>query len=545
MKRKAAFITLGTRDVQLKMDKLKDSGLELVNQNGKLVVVGEGVDIGVRTAGPCLDQPAQEGRLSLISPRGAGKIIWHHYEKFKKVICLPILDNFLIKIAQDKASWTLVFVYTDQGEESPFSTSDTLYFKKIACRFIEDEYGIRDVEFLDIPVQKEPADIDNQYTSFDAIFRTSQFENLIKDSDEVWLLPQGGLDQVNQALTLQLILHARNKLSLFQQPENQELRELQFASYFLSSLNREIILEKARRYDFAGILEFKNDIPQNLSWLIKITEVAHNILKGDFFKTAPSRRKILNILSCNLKFQPESNAYKLIENYLDWNAKPIAQRPRNKLALLSWYYLLRVACKNNEWEDALAALFRIYEHAISHWMQEHYRGSDPTVLNFEDLRDERLNQDIKAENKNLLEVISKISKQGTLEELKSRGIFLNNPNYRLLAELFNFLREDLFEGYTEELRDRVNTLHRLLQPQTNGAATLRGLRNNMEHRLRRISEEEFMEACRGFCSLDYNLETLEILCGAKGFEFFEELSDTYGAKLGPAYSSAPAHHTSA
>jgi hypothetical protein len=536
---KTAVITLGTRDVQLDKESLKQSGLQLQNLHDKLLVVSGEISCEVREAGPRQDQPAQEGRLSLVKPREAGKVIWEHYEKFRKVICLPILDNFLKKIAQDEASWTLVFIYTDQGEESPHSINDTVYFKDIACRFIQDAYPIRDPAFKEISIQQRPADIDYQYQRFDEIFSKSPYSDLIKKSEKVWLLPQGGLDQVNQALTLQLILHARNKLHLFQQPENQNLREIAFASHFLSSLNREIILDKAKRYDFAGILDFKKDIPQNLSWLITITEIADHILKGKFFQSQHSLKKILNILTCNLKLEPCSNAYKLIENYVKWNEKPIAHRPLKKLTLLSWYYNLHLARKNEEWEDALAAIFRISEHAIKHWMEEHYRGSDPSELDFENLRDERLSQDIKGENKRLMDVIQKISQPGTLEKLKSQEIYLNNPNYRLFAELFNYLREELFEGYTEQLLNQVKKMNELLNPRSDGTPTLRGLRNRMEHRLRRISEEEFMEPFKGWGSIDNLFQTLEILCGAEGFEFFEQLSRSYEENLGPASSSAP------
>lgn len=530
--KKAAFITLGTRDVQLDRHKLEASGGLLQRHNGKLFVNINNLSIEVREAGPRQDQPAQEGRLAIVAPREGGRLILEHWDTLREALCLPLTENFLKKMKEERGHWTILFVYTDQSEDSPHHFNDTLYFKELAKLYVQEKFS-NVKNFSEIAIRENPADIDFQYDSFYKKFKENTFKEIIKESEELWLLPQGGLDQVNQALTLQLILHARNKLRLFQQPENQDLKEIRFAETFLSSINRQIILEKAERFDFKGILEFKNDIPKSLNWLITITELALHILEGKFYDTAPSRKKILNILRANLKLHDDTPEYQLVEKFLTWNSKQREHRPQDTLTLHSWYYLLRVAQHNREWEDVLAFLFRISEHAVAHWIQEHYTDRDRHPLNFQKLCNAQLANNPAAENPELLNVINEISRPGTVQTLRDQNIYLNNPNYLLFAKLFEYLREDLFHGYTEELRRSVQAMNAMLSPQNQGK-TLRGLRNRMEHSLRRISEEEFFDAFNTKESLNHLLSTLETLCGAHGFMFFERLKHAYHDHLGPA-----------
>lgn len=536
--KKAAFITLGTRDVQLDRHKLEASGGILQRHNGKLFVNINNLSIEVREAGPRQDQPAQEGRLAIVAPREGGRLILEHWDTFREALCLPLIENFLKKM-DEGGHWTILFVYTDQSVNSPHHANDTLYFKELARRYVQEKFSIVK-NFNEIAIRENPADVDFQYDSFHKKFKENTFKEIIKHSEELWLLPQGGLDQVNQALTLQLILHARNKLRLFQQPENQDLKEIGFASKFLSTINCQIILDKAKRYDFKGILDFKDHTPRSLNWLIKITELAQKLLQGTFYKSAPSRKEILNILENNLKLRGGTPAYDLVEKFLTWNEKKIRERPTEPLMFYSLYYSLRIAYLNEEWEDFLAQIFRISENALSYWMERHYKGSDPPILNFKKLRDENLRNKPEEENQKLLEVLEKICQPCTIQTLRSKKIFLNNPSFHLLAEIFDHLKEELFEGYNDDLRRRIRDIRPILgepSPSQN-SGTLRDLRNKMEHRLGRIQKEDILKVCGSDESnlnknLNNLLETLEILCDARGFEFFEKVVEAYKAELGP------------
>lgn len=528
--KKAAFITLGTRDVQLDRHKLEVSGGLLQRHNGKLFVSINGLSIEVREAGTRQDQPAQEGRLAIVAPREGGRLILEHWHTFREALCLPLIENFLKKMKEESGHWTILFVYTDQSEDSPHRFNDTLYFKELAKLYVQEKFS-NVKNFSEIAIRENPADIDFQYDSFHKKFKENTFKEIIKESEEIWLLPQGGLDQVNQALTLQLILHARNKLRLFQQPENQGLKEIGFASKFLSTINRQIILDKAQRYDFKGILEFKNDIPRELNWLMTLTDLAQHLLEGKFYDTAPSRKKILNILKYNLRLDAGTPAYDLVEKLLTRNEKKITER----LMFLSLYYSLRIAYLNKEWEHFLALLFRISENALSFWMESHYKGSDPPTLNFKKLRDENLRNNPKEENQELLKVLEKISQPCTIQILRDKKIFLNNPSFHLLAKIFEHLKGELFEGYNDDLRRRLREILPILgEPSpSQSCGTLRGLRNRMEHRVGRIQENDIMEVCGSKSNLNNLLETLEILCDAQGFEFFEKVVEAYKAELGP------------
>jgi hypothetical protein len=69
------------------------------------------------------------------------------------------------------------------------------------------------------------------------------------------LLPQGGIDQINHAITLQLIQRFKHKVRLFQQPDGLAPTELSFTHAFLNDLNKQKILKHLEDFQFGLLSE--------------------------------------------------------------------------------------------------------------------------------------------------------------------------------------------------------------------------------------------------------------------------------------------------
>lgn len=277
------IVTLGTREVQFLKEDLKNSGFNVEKtERGANLLTHSSLSEKMLV----IENENYPDYFFPIQPRQAGEMILNNLDLFWSVILFPLITKSLEKIKSDNVTiHEVIVVYTDQkylGSEPSqkrFGLKDTVNYKEILIQFLwKREFIKKDSKLSEIAITNKATDIDFQYEDF-AIKCKSLFEE-IDNINQIFLLPQGGIDQINHALTLQLIQAFGSKVKLWQQAEAEEPKELKFPFLFIQDLNKQKILKHLNDYDFGLIEKMTSDQPN----IEKLSEFANRKLNLDYSK---------------------------------------------------------------------------------------------------------------------------------------------------------------------------------------------------------------------------------------------------------------------
>jgi hypothetical protein len=259
------IITIGTRDVQLTeaaLSQAENTGLLQRNPNPTLRNV---VDLAwsdsenpvqIRT-NPGFDQyylpnvPRKDGETFLTDSR------------WMALLAFPLIEAPLEWLQQEvKVIDQVLTVYTDQtGKEvaEHHLNNDTLHFNTLVHKFLQKHPVTHNAYFDEYCISDEVTNIDYQYNHFE-----QEKQNFLSvnpsEVSHVFLLAQGGIDQINMALTLRLIEHFPGKVRYLHKAEEARTLERDFPTLFIKNLiwgKAKIPLE---RYEF-GTIETLVDNP--------------------------------------------------------------------------------------------------------------------------------------------------------------------------------------------------------------------------------------------------------------------------------------------
>lgn len=243
--------TVGKRDVQINRDRLEENNLTLMNEGKSWYIKDNDTQqlIEIDFPGNSMSSPNQSHYV-IRQPRIGGDIIRFN-QSFLKACDFPIITPVIEKIfLEEKNLKEVKLVYTDQDNIN-YRNGDTLYFSSIITKYLELTYNLDVDEF---GVWNSPADIDIQYADFKHK-RSQANTNLLPPNEEVsliYLLVQGGMDQINFALTLRLMENYRGKLIYLQKPEKDEVIQRQFPIQFIKNLTRNQAIELINNFEFKG-----------------------------------------------------------------------------------------------------------------------------------------------------------------------------------------------------------------------------------------------------------------------------------------------------
>lgn len=253
--RRILVVTTGTRDVQIRLNEgeTADKGLFTyeIPDKGQVSV----------SVFPHADHP---GTMLLTSMRHGCRQLTEDYPFIKDRLIMPIIEPAVKYVLENAGPVDLLlFVVTNQENETVvqrFRDRDTVYLPDLAEKFLHDLYHEDIGEFDTYEVYERITDIDLWYDRFENELRTKKLIEENPGETEVWFMPQGGIDQVNQALTLRLIEHYKN-LKLLQVAENCEPKQLEFPDKFLHNLTRVKARELAKKFHFNEVeaLNISND----------------------------------------------------------------------------------------------------------------------------------------------------------------------------------------------------------------------------------------------------------------------------------------------
>lgn len=437
-------ITFGTSDVQFNQDVVGRHGF-IIAQNGNIFVLKhreKNIEISLR---PNRDR---QNYYLLSSPRIDGEKVYNHIADFLPVIELPLTLPVIKQIRKTDPEliidcWFLVDTNQDKEKvKEQHWKNDTLFVSRIFKAKLQYVFpDEKDEKFKFHTITEELTNIDKQYLDFR---RKCPYIFDLKEEEinQIFLLPQGGIDQINQALTLQLIQAYKTKVKQWQQAEDKEPKELFFVQNFLNDLNKQKIIKHLEDYDFGLIAN--SGFFSSADEIFKLSEFAHSKLNLDY-----------------------ENLDKNCNYYED-------DIPENKAKDL--YLHAKIYYKRGDFGNYLWRLFTLIENL--------YRIEvDKVFGNTENLFNEIRN------NPNDNQWIKMIKKFEGLEDFletrkmnNKKNIEWKTPNKFAYKYIFNFLIDKGFYQIDQKRKDNLNFIFNKCMP-------LLSKRNDIAHYLRPVTKE--------------------------------------------------------
>jgi len=479
------IITIGTREVQFRTHELKKSGF-IFNENGKNYIKHPDIAEELFLVEKNANFP---GFMCCTEPRIAGQKILEYWKYFHKAIETPLITLTIEHILINNPIDIFILIYTDQSDLDMSNpqhlrnfSRDTVYFKTIIRKHLPyfelEEYPEGD---FDIAVSQRATDIDFQYKQF-AVECKSLFENQ-ETINQIFLLPQGGIDQINHALTLQLIQAFGTKVKLWQQSEGKEPNELIFPHLFIEDLNKQKIIKHLHDYDFGFI---DKTITQN-KILFHLAQYANGRLQLKH-----------DIVKCNLDFlndKIDDSFYRLIHSDVE--------NLSDKIKIQDLYVSAKIALLHKDYGDFLWRLFTLSENlilvALNINLSALKKVFNPMIS-------------IEKENNSWVKFLETISPE-LPNYLRRNNIQLNNPNRRAYYFMLKFILKE-----NEALLKRYEKIYSNLEKLTRK-------RNALAHDLRPVKKEDIVILLGPDYGIDGLLVDLDELIGISGYGIFEILRE--------------------
>jgi hypothetical protein len=418
-------ITLGTRDLQFDMEELLRSDIEC---NQKVTEKGI-LSFEINTKNGAIEVN-KDGHLT--SPYHGGKII-SESEELLAYIKWPIIEETLRKYIR-KADKVLL-VSTEQKDAAEYHQKrDTKYFSKLLKKYLIQEYKLDPQNIQEEVICEQVTNIDHLYIKWEDLHKgkKSIFQVNKDQIEHVYLLAQGGIDQINTALTLKLIEYFPNKLTQIQKGEGEPAKELEFPKLFISNLQKHKIQQLLDRYDFNGVFTLSDDE--------RIKQMCH-------------------YADLRLKLQHDQILQNVTLSLIDQQIGNLQSNPQSTFSLE----------KQKITDLYLSAKIDFYRQDYPEFIWKMFTVSENLHRVFiEDALQEKIHSkyyDRSSTGKYNEEFRSFIAKFPKLQDsLYAKGIKIDNPNRRFYNCFLNYLFSRKMFPFSDKITNNLNRAFNLIEP---------------------------------------------------------------------------------
>ncbi len=417
----------------------------------------------------------------LTSPRHDGKLISENYPDFKDILHYPLITPLLNYLSDHQLIFDEVWwVFTNQEKEVPhFQFNDTLHYRTILQKHFQEKFP--SVTYKDYAITEDVKNIDAQYTSF-----YGRALELLKEKEQIaniYLLPQGGIDQINHALTLQLIQLFKEKVHIYQCAEKSAVVELQFTNLFLSDLTKQNIIKHIKDYDF----DKATGIILSNQYLSILSDYA---------------AKRLSLLHKNIDDVNVEEAYKI-----NWTS--LTNLEQKKIKLTDLVYAFKIEMFQGKYNEALIKLFVIAENMYKLRLGNYF-GEDIGLYFNKKLRNK---DDINEPWRNFLKVNFG---EKRFNDLIKKKVIIVNPNTFTEVYLFRWLISD--KGMKFSLNEEeIKRMHGIIED-------MKKERNDIAHSLGSITKKEIdYLLTKKNSSIDELYQFIDTIVETQSFGIFNEI----------------------
>jgi|GEM_PF-2139217 len=286
-------------------------------------------------------------------PRPFGALLLRRYDELAEHIKLPIIQPALDYLFEhERAPEKILLVATDQHNvEEKFLNNDTINYAKFLQKKLPDifrsrGYLLETPQIIAVGKNEKVNFYDSMFKHFLTRIHESEFRTLA-NMEEIFLLPQGGIDAVNNGLLLNAISAWSTKLKMLSVDEREEkCVPVSFVEQMMSVYNKRVASAMIENHNYAALENL--DIPLKVKLIAKYAEAR---LHFDFEEA----QKIL--LSPDLK-----NVQPFIDVQIEDLARLNKERTHDLVREL--YMNARIKYKQKAYVDFLLRFFRIIEELL-------------------------------------------------------------------------------------------------------------------------------------------------------------------------------------
>ncbi len=391
-----------------------------------------------------------------LTPRTAGKIIAEAFEVFAPYLVLPMVQPVVDYIkANNIVINRIILVFTDQEKElkekkiKPFHyNNDTLYFAEIAEMILQKDAYFAHTDFDSYGVFEQVNSYHAQYELF-----AKAKDTLVDDPEieKVYLLPQGGIDSINQSLTLRLIEIYKDKFVQLQKSEDVEVIASEFPAKFLNTLNRQKLQKHLEDYAFQ---------------LIDISLI--------------SDKQVLNL--CQYATKRLSLKHDRLREHVSFLKKKgiIFPLPTDeKTKIIDMYCSAKISGIQKNWGDFLGRMFSFSENFMKLFLHPYL----PNIGGYWKHNN--------GENREWVQALNRLQPD-LAEKLRNSKIKIDNPNRKAYLKIY-------------KIRERESTNKQDIIKICIALESLANLRNGFIHSLRAVEEDDIENALSNY---QFSRETL-------------------------------------
>ena len=467
------FITLGSSEIQLNTGAFGNDAL-MKEGNNLYVDVADIPRVRVRK------NRNHEGFYLPVDSRAFGKRL-RRDNMIESYISRPLIDPLIERFKKESINFERIFLIATDQDDPKFRNTDTItyahYFKDY---FRRQDFG-KTVEIL--AIKDGVKDIDKQYDYFSRLSN-----DLAQDAniEKVFLYAQGGIDQINHALTLQLLQAFKNKVVIYQKAEHDEVNELEFPQLFLRDLTKQKVLKHLEDFDFDKAGELMLGSPSDK----ELSEFAFNRLQLKHHNLDQSS------IPEKWRFRHTGDKIKL-----------------NGIKLKDLICAFRIDIRQKKFNDALTKLYTIYENLFKQRIDE--------------LTDRDTSQYYKKKygpgeiNKAWVVFLKESFGDDIINRLlsKRQKPHLNNPN---VICYFYLIRMCVKKGRISDIsEEEIKKIDGILND-------LRTLRNSINHNMGSADENEILEILKkGKRKSDFEglVNLIDKFSGGSTWSIFEEIKN--------------------
>lgn len=265
MNKNYLIITLGTREIQVVKSAIEPNGFEVITEIKKETLFTYVQPVGQPELRISARRSDDFPDFYTISPRLDGNKINDNFSLFRPILDWPLIRPALAHLKENGVQLDIIMlIYTDQEEalaagrvkKKSYIDNDTVFFADLIENLIREDSYFDTAKIDPFGRSESVADIGVQYEEFRKIK-----DYLISDDDvdKVYLFPQGGIDQINQALTLRLIETFEGRVVYLQSAEGHTVQELNFPALFVRNLIRGKAEPALKRYEFSTLETLVDD----------------------------------------------------------------------------------------------------------------------------------------------------------------------------------------------------------------------------------------------------------------------------------------------
>lgn len=472
------IITLGNSEIQFNEDEL--GSFRLQNNDKSLTLTDGNISISVR-------KNIRNGKsqwLMPVSSRDDGEVILNNFDLVKSIVHFPIIEPLLHFIRENQIE---KFYLVSTNQEDPIHRKgDTINYGFIIKKYFTEKLNLKDEKFTIIEITKNVRDIDYQYNNFKKILPELLGETGGDTEIKLYLFAQGGIDQINHALTLQLLRKYKSNVHVYQKAEDEELKEIHFPQLFLKDLNREKIIKHLEDYDFGKAGELMIDDLES--------------------------KKMAEYCVYRLSLNHQVIDQLCLEDKYKFPWLGLSDIEQKTIKLTDLVYAFKIDLHQGRYNDALTKLYTIYENVFKNTIDQITKTE--TNQFFDDSK--KTQSDI---NENWEGFLKYHFGDNIKEKLKKKkkNLYLNNPNARTYFYLCRIIVNDKSVYNLVFSEEEILKIDKILD-------NLRAMRNEINHTLGSTTYDDIIDnITKAKSNFAEFIDLLHKFTGTNGFGIHDQV----------------------